>query len=120
MPDDARDITRRRHGGLPGWADHRVDDERAQKVLESVYKEYRGAILPSPAVRVWHHAVLGGGLVPLPREVSRAHHGMLFLDARPEFRRHVLEVLRQALEVRHHHNTLRGNGTAWGQASSRP
>jgi predicted ATPase with chaperone activity len=36
--------------------------------------------------------------LPLPGDVSRAHHGMLFLDERPEFRPRVPEVLRQLLE----------------------
>jgi magnesium chelatase family protein len=50
-----------------------------------------------------HHTIsdvglIGGGQVPLPGEVSRAHHGVLCLDARPECRRHGLEVLRQPLE----------------------
>jgi magnesium chelatase family protein len=36
--------------------------------------------------------------VPTPSDVSRAHHGMLFLDELPEFRRHSLEVLRQPLD----------------------
>jgi magnesium chelatase family protein len=41
---------------------------------------------------------IGGGQVPRPGDVSRAHQGMLLLDELPEFRRHVLDVRRQPLE----------------------
>jgi magnesium chelatase family protein len=63
----------------------------------------RTAFVTTRPCRAPHHTLsdaglIGGGHAPMPDDVSLAHHGVRFLDEWPEFRRHILEVLRQPLE----------------------
>jgi len=95
-------LARRLPGILP-----RLDDEAALEVTR--IHSVAGLLPPgtglvrTPPFRAPHHtastaAVVGGGPVPRPGEVTLAHRGVLLLDELPEFPRPVLEALRQPLE----------------------
>lgn len=83
-----------------------------EEALETTKIHSVSGLLPAGASIVTHRpfrsphhtisdvALVGGGSHPAPGEISLAHHGVLFLDELPEFKRSVLEVLRQPMEER--------------------
>ena len=90
-------------GLLPALSDEEALESAAIQSLAGRFSIERWRRRP---FRSPHHtssgmALVGGGGVPRPGEISLAHHGVLFLDELPEFSRHVLEVLREPLESGH-------------------
>ena len=90
---------------LPGILPAMPEDEALEAAaVQSVSgKGFSLAAWKQRPFRAPHHtasgvALVGGGSLPRPGEISLAHHGVLFLDELPEFDRHVLEVLREPLE----------------------
>ena len=90
-------------GLLPRMSDAEALESAAVQSLAGSFSHERWRQRP---LRSPHHttsgvALVGGGNLPRPGEVSLAHHGVLFLDELPEFDRRVLEVLREPLESGH-------------------
>ncbi len=81
-----------------------LDEALDTTKIHSIMGLLNGApIIATRPFRSPHHTIsdaglVGGGTVPKPGEVSLAHNGVLFLDELPEFKRNVLEVMRQPLE----------------------
>ncbi|KAF7600304.1 MAG: ATP-dependent protease [Candidatus Dactylopiibacterium carminicum] len=90
-------------GLLPPLSEAEALESAAVQSLEGRFDPARFRQRP---FRAPHHsssapALVGGGMVPRPGEISLAHHGVLFLDELPEFDRRVLEALREPLETGH-------------------
>ncbi|MDX2429295.1 MAG: YifB family Mg chelatase-like AAA ATPase [Bacteroides sp.] len=100
-------ISRRLPSILPPMAlEESLETTVIHSVAGNMGREH--GIIQTRPFRTPHHsisniAMIGGGSSPQPGEISLAHNGVLFLDELPEFRRHVLEVLRQPLEDREIH-----------------
>jgi magnesium chelatase family protein len=122
-------LAQRLAGILPTLADEEAIETTCVFSVSTRVPRPQGLIRARP-FRAPHHtissaALIGGGTVPQPGEVSLAHNGVLFLDELTEFRRDVLEALRQPLEERvvtvaRAHSTLRFPASFQLVAASNP
>ncbi len=87
-------------GILPSMTEAEALESAAIQSLNGTYKleNWKRRPYRSPHHTASGVALVGGGGIPRPGEISLAHHGVLFLDELPEFERKVLEVLREPLE----------------------
>lgn len=87
-------------GILPSMTEAEALESAAIQSLNGNYKleNWKRRPYRSPHHTASGVALVGGGGIPRPGEISLAHHGVLFLDELPEFERKVLEVLREPLE----------------------
>lgn len=90
-------------GILPSMTEVEALESAAIQSLNGSYKitDWKRRNFRAPHHTASGVALVGGGSVPRPGEISLAHHGILFLDELPEFDRKVLEVLREPLESGH-------------------
>lgn len=90
-------------GILPSMTEAEALEAAALQSLNGSYKleNWKRRAFRSPHHTASGVALVGGGSIPRPGEISLAHHGVLFLDELPEFDRKVLEVLREPLESGH-------------------
>lgn len=90
-------------GILPSMTEQEALESAAIQSLNGGYKleNWKRRPFRSPHHTASGVALVGGGGIPRPGEISLAHHGVLFLDELPEFDRKVLEVLREPLESGH-------------------
>ena len=88
---------------LPSMTEQEALESAAIQSLNGAYKPtlWKRRPFRSPHHTASGVALVGGGGIPRPGEISLAHHGVLFLDELPEFDRKVLEVLREPLESGH-------------------
>lgn len=104
-PGSGKSMTARCIPGIlpPMTMEERIEITKIYSIMGRVDKEE--PLIAKRPFRCVHHtstkaALIGGGLIPMPGEISLAHGGVLFLDELPEFQKSVLEVLRQPLEER--------------------
>lgn len=90
-------------GILPGMTEQEALQSAAIQSLNGAFhsRHWKRRPFRSPHHTASGVALVGGGGVPRPGEISLAHNGVLFLDELPEFDRKVLEVLREPLESGH-------------------
>ncbi len=93
-------LARALRGILP---DLSFEEAMETTAIHSITGKLEDAIITNPPFRSPHHsssyvAIVGGGSIPKPGEVTLAHRGVLFLDEFPEFEKRVIDVLREPLE----------------------